>query len=320
MLSSLATLAAFGGFTLLPRHNLDYGVLFTSLSTMQIMLTPLLSITQMLPEFVSSHVSWKRLASYTEKSHQDLPSSGATVNAPPTSGKSTSPQETHIDMANLASGAKGNPVSIEDVTAEWVSGSSCIGDVSFTLAAGRLAVVAGPAGSGKSSFLAAILGENTVVSGCLNVGAKKVSLCGQSLWFIPDMSIKENIIFGKPFDQHLYAKVIACCCLDRDLGTLDDGDGTKLSIVGSPLSGGQRRRVSLARTLYNSGDLFLLDDIFNGLDNKTRNTVATNIFGPNGFIQETGAATILVCVERTSPLFTDSLRHFCTDVSYQLLK
>lgn len=298
MLSSLATLAAFGGFTLLPRHNLDYGVLFTSLSTMQIMLTPLLSITQMLPEFVSSLVSWKRLASYTEIGQQDLPSSGSPGNPPSTSEKSTSPQETQIGMSNLAIGAKGNPVSMEDVTVEWTAGSSCIEHVSFTLAAGRLAIVAGAAGSGKSSFLAAILGGDIVVNGRLNVGAKKVSLCDQSLWFIPDMSIKENIIFGKLFDQHLYARVIACCCLDRDLRALDDGDSTKLSIIGSPLSGGQRRRVALARTLYDSGDLFLLDDIFNGLDNRTRTTVATNIFGPNGFIQETGAAAILVCAER----------------------
>ncbi|GFP57675.1 ABC multidrug transporter B [Trichoderma asperellum] len=296
-LSSLATLAAFGGFSLSPQHNLDYGILFTSLSTMQIMLTPLLSIIQMLPEFVSSLVSWKRLVYYVKINEEDLPSSKSPQDLAFISEKPTSPQNTLVKMVNLTAKTGETLLTMEDMTAEWASGSAFIEHANLSLGMGRMAIVAGAAGSGKSSILKAILGESTVVKGRLTVSAHRLSLCDQMLWFIPELSIKENIVFGKPFDQHLYNRVVACCCLDRDLRALDGGDGTRLSITGSPLSGGQRRRVSLARTLYDSGDLFLLDDIFNGLDAKTRATVATNVFGTNGFIQEIGAAAILVCAE-----------------------
>ncbi|KAL6886015.1 ABC multidrug transporter [Trichoderma evansii] len=296
-LSSLATLAAFSGFSLLPRHSLDNGVLFTSLSTMQIMLTPLLSIIQMLPEFVSSLVSWKRLVSYIKINEEDLPSSKSPQSLSFISEKSASPHDTLIEMVNLTAKTGDTLLVMEDVTAEWASGSVFIENASLSLGMGCMAIVTGAAGSGKSSFLKAILRENTVVKGRLTIGAHKLSLCDQMLWFFPEMSIKENIVFGKPFDQCLYNKVIACCCLDRDLRVLDDGDGMRLSITGSPLSSGQQHQVSLAQTLYDSGDLFLFDDIFTKLDAKTRVKVVMNVFGTNGFIQKANTAAILVCTE-----------------------
>ncbi|KAJ3493998.1 hypothetical protein NLG97_g4364 [Lecanicillium saksenae] len=61
---SLANPAAFGGVALLPGLSFDYTVLVASLSTIQIMITPLLSIIQMLPELFSSWVSWKRICDY----------------------------------------------------------------------------------------------------------------------------------------------------------------------------------------------------------------------------------------------------------------
>ncbi len=61
---SLANLAAFGGVALLPQLRFDYSILFTSLSLIQIMLTPLLSIIQMLPDFFSAFMSWKRIRDY----------------------------------------------------------------------------------------------------------------------------------------------------------------------------------------------------------------------------------------------------------------
>lgn len=269
----------------------------------------------MLPEFVSSLVSWKRLLYYVKINEEDLPSSKSPQSLAFISEKPTSPQNTLVKMVNLTAKTGETLLTMEDMTAEWASGSAFIEHANLSLGMGRMAIVAGAAGSGKSSILKAILGESTVVKGRLTVSAHRLSLCDQMLWFIPELSIKENIVFGKPFDQHLYNRVVACCCLDRDLRALDGGDGTRLSITGSPLSGGQRRRVSLARTLYDSGDLFLLDDIFNGLDAKTRATVATNVFGTNGFIQEIGAAAILVCAERM--LVISSFRFLFTDVYYQ---
>ncbi|EGX94126.1 ABC multidrug transporter, putative [Cordyceps militaris CM01] len=280
-LSSAAILAAFGGYSLLPQRQLDYSVLFTSLSTMQIMLTPLLSIIQMLPSLIASLVSWKRLRAFFEQENERGQAQARAITPEKTATSSSLPvleEGLGVRMNIIPPVAGDLPLRMENLTSLWAADSTAVQNASLCVAAGRLAIVAGIAGS--------------------------VSLCDQSLWFLPEASIRENIIFGKAYDEALYHAVITCCCLNRDFSALEAGDETKLSVIGAPLSGGQRRRVSLARGLYESGDLFLFDDIFNGLDATTRNTVATNLFGAHGFLSERRAAGILCCT--TAPLIMSS--------------
>ncbi|KAM3465989.1 hypothetical protein MY5147_009160 [Beauveria neobassiana] len=296
-LSSVAILAAFGGYSLLPHRRLDYGVLFTSLSTMQIMLTPLLSIIQMLPSLIASVVSWKRLLAFFEQENEDEQAQATTITPQKTEGSSNLPAlggEVDVRMNMIPPAVNYLPLQMKNVTSLWAADLTAVRNASLSVAAGRLAIVAGIAGSGKSNLLMTILGETQLASGTLHV-ATKVSFCDQSLWFLPEASIRENIVFGKAYDEALYQAVITCCCLDRDFSALEDSDETKLSVIGAPLSGGQRRRVSLARALYEGGDLFVFDDIFNGLDATTRNTVAANVFGAHGFLPKRRAAGVLCC-------------------------
>ncbi len=74
------------------------------------------------------------------------------------------------------------------------------------------------------------------------------------------MNLRDNIVFGMPFDEKKYRKVIHVCALERDLSLMVDGDMTEIGERGINLSGGQRQRVSLARAMYNFGDVVLLDD------------------------------------------------------------
>ncbi|KGQ11533.1 Multidrug resistance-associated protein 1 [Beauveria bassiana D1-5] len=296
-LSSVAILAAFGGYSLLPHRRLDYGVLFTSLSTMQIMLTPLLSIIQMLPSLIASVVSWKRLLAFFEQENEDEQAQATTITPQKTEGSSNLPAlggEVDVRMNMIPPAVNYLPLQMKNVTSLWAADLTAVRNASLSVAAGRLAIVAGIAGSGKSNLLMTILGETQLASGTLHF-ATKVSFCDQSLWFLPEASIRENIVFGKAYDEALYQAVITCCCLDRDFSALEDSDETKLSVIGAPLSGGQRRRVSLARALYEGGDLFVFDDIFNGLDATTRNTVAANVFGAHGFLPKRRAAGVLCC-------------------------
>ena len=57
------------------------------------------------------------------------------------------------------------------------------------------------------------------------------------------------------------------CSLDRDLGRMDDGDGTLVGERGGKLSGGQQARIALARAVYADADVYLLDDPVSALDN-----------------------------------------------------
>ena len=62
--------------------------------------------------------------------------------------------------------------------------------------------------------------------------------------------MKDNILFGKPFVQQTYRRVIQACALEHDLQQWPHGDRTLVGEKGVSLSGGQKARVTLARAVY----------------------------------------------------------------------
>ena len=76
-----------------------------------------------------------------------------------------------------------------------------------------------------------------------------LSYVQQTPW-IQNMSIRDNILFGKEFNQEKYLEAIEVCELQRDLEILPHGDKTEIGERGINLSGGQKARVSLARAVY----------------------------------------------------------------------
>ncbi|CAM9789450.1 unnamed protein product [Ectocarpus sp. 4 AP-2014] len=129
---------------------------------------------------------------------------------------------------------------------------------------GELVAVVGAVGSGKSSLLAALLGDLKHVSGDI-YAAGALAYVPQTAW-IPNDTVRNNVLFGKPYDQKKYDKVLEVCRLRRDLELLENGDMTEIGEQGINLSGGQKQRLSLARALYSDADLFLLDDPLSALD------------------------------------------------------
>ena len=81
---------------------------------------------------------------------------------------------------------------------------------------GELVAFVGTVGSGKSSILAAILGEMTKVDGQVTVNGS-IAYVPQTAW-VMNATLKQNILFGKEFDQKLYDEVIAACALRSDFG------------------------------------------------------------------------------------------------------
>ena len=70
---------------------------------------------------------------------------------------------------------------------------------------------------------------------------RSISYAAQTPW-LQHLNIKENILFGSPFDEERYKEVIDCCALLPDLEILEDGDETEIGARGINLSGGQKAR------------------------------------------------------------------------------
>ena len=73
-----------------------------------------------------------------------------------------------------------------------------------------------------------------------------ISFASQEPWLF-NASIKNNILFGNPYDDKKYKKVITACALLKDFAQLPDGDKTIVGEHGSVISGGQRVRINFAR-------------------------------------------------------------------------
>ncbi|XP_071446221.1 ATP-binding cassette sub-family C member 5-like [Hetaerina americana] len=137
-------------------------------------------------------------------------------------------------------------------------------NISITLKKGKLVGVCGGVGAGKSSLLAAVMGDMLVIGGGVETNGS-IALVSQQAWIFND-TLQENILFGLPMDQNRYKKVLDVCCLNRDLQLLANGDMTEIGERGTNLSGGQKQRISIARAVYAEKDIYLLDDPLSAVD------------------------------------------------------
>ena len=81
--------------------------------------------------------------------------------------------------------------------------------------------------SGKSTLISSILNESVLGEGSSITLNGKVAYVAQSAWIL-NKTVRENILFGMPFDQAKYDKVIDACCLRKDLELLENGDMTEI--------------------------------------------------------------------------------------------
>ena len=165
-------------------------------------------------------------------------------------------------------GTETNDLILLNVSASWDRHEErmALKDVSFSLRNGQLIAVTGSVGSGKSSLLMAILGELPAINGTILFDGA-VAYVSQIPWVFSG-TIRDNVLFGRRFDEARYHEILDICCMHTDLKHFSFGDLTEIGSRGVSLSGGQRVRVSLARALYSDADLFLLDDPLSAVDTK----------------------------------------------------
>lgn len=155
-------------------------------------------------------------------------------------------------------------------------------EVSVRIDSGTPLIIKGPSGCGKSTLLQALAGELPVQSGEVKLNEQdwfaynwqdQLGYLGQQL-DIFDQTLAANLRLGKP--EATEAELLSA--LDK-VGLLTwlqaqpQGLQTPLGEYGAAISGGQARRVALARLLLKPRRVLLLDEPFAGLDNETRERV-----------------------------------------------
>ena len=174
-----------------------------------------------------------------------------------------------------------------------ISASFCVGNPgtpnSFTLSNIEMSVrrseiicVVGPVASGKSTLVQGLIGELLPMNNDDKFRVSgRISYASQ-IPFILNATVRDNILFGEPYDKDRYERVLEACCLTADIETFHYKDLTEIGERGVTLSGGQKQRLSLARVAYSNPDVAILDDPLSALDAGTGKKVFERLFKPPG--------------------------------------
>ncbi|KAH7144239.1 P-loop containing nucleoside triphosphate hydrolase protein, partial [Dactylonectria estremocensis] len=187
------------------------------------------------------------------------------------------------------------PMRLECKELGWPGCSPLVTSGLLQINPGALTAITGGMGSGKSTVLLAIL---------RHLEQRFSGLDDFKIGHVPQKphlligSIRNNILFGKPYDAEWYAKVIHACCLEADFERLQNGDQTVV-IGSSTLSGGQSARISLARAAYRRATIYLLDDPIAAIDVKVSSEIMRRLLGSNGLLAR---STRIVCTTDTAVL------------------
>lgn len=144
-----------------------------------------------------------------------------------------------------------------------------IKDLSLSLPEKGVFVIMSPSGSGKTTLFSLIAGLLEPDSGSIETDAKKVAVSFQDDRLLPWMSAAENVNFVLGGKKNTLTRAV------KHLSEL--GLGEDAGKYPSELSGGMKKRVSLARAFATEADLVLLDEPFNGLDADTKSVVMDKI-------------------------------------------
>ncbi|GMI01552.1 hypothetical protein TrVE_jg12120 [Triparma verrucosa] len=236
--------------------------IFTAVSLFNQLRFPLLFYPMLMNSFSEGYISLKRLSNALDV--------GDAVGE---DFRRIKKEEGGCWVKNVTSYHKGtHEKALENVTVENIKG-------------GIVAVI-GDVGVGKTSLCNLLVGE--VSSSYIQSGT--VDYYNQETW-LSYGTVKEAVTFGRPVDDELFNECIQVSGLLQDFNTGIMSPSTQVGTSGSNLSGGQRARVSLARTLYGNRDKIVIDDPFASLDYTVGRQIFKNL---KEWIKKNGKSCVMV--------------------------
>ncbi|KAJ3876293.1 ABC transporter [Lentinula edodes] len=281
-LPTLASVLAFVTYSL-SGHQLNAADIFASLTLFNLLRMPLMMLPLSFSSITDAHNAIQRLYGVFEAEILDetlaidesmdaaVEVKGASFSwdAPPPEREEKKTRRKNKTITNAQPAA----------TAESPQEPFKLRDITITIPRGRLVAVVGQVGCGKTSLLQGIIGEMRRTGGSVKFGGS-VGYCPQSAW-IQNASIRENICFGRAFNEGRYWTAIKDSCLEPDLEMLPHGDMTEVGEKGISLSGGQKQRLNICRAIYCNTDIQIFDDPLSALDAHVGKAVFNNVLHDN---------------------------------------
>eukprot|EP00062_Callorhinchus_milii_P003159 gi/632940165/ref/XP_007885172.1/ PREDICTED: ATP-binding cassette sub-family C member 9-like isoform X2 [Callorhinchus milii] len=228
---------------------------------------------------------------YQSADHPDEPQNSLLNNH----SNNAKPEESTVDDVENPTNSTANALEITNGSFAWSSNSEqiCLQDISTKIPEGKITILVGKVGSGKTSLLSAMLGEMTTVSGNVKWATpnQPIAYSAQAAW-LRNASLQNNIVLEEEFDEERFNMVIDACALQPDIDILPAREQTEIGEKGINLSGGQKQRVSVARALYSRCSVVILDDPLSALDVH----VGSRVFhqGIMGVLKKEGRTVIIV--------------------------
>lgn len=177
-----------------------------------------------------------------------------------------------------------NRLEVEHLSLTYPDGKKVLNDISFTAEKGQMIGITGPVACGKSTLGRAFLCEYPY-EGAIRIDGRdlqrmkpneRTKIIGY-LGHDPELfndTIENNILMGEKKDAGTFLKMV---CMEKEVAAMDDAEQSLIGSGGVRLSGGQGKRLALARTLCHPRPVLILDDPFSALDRPTEREVFAHL-------------------------------------------